>query len=100
MKAALDLFGGLGVRSLDCRQDGTPLGAGPRESWLFNSTIAGIEAADAVLLVGTNPRLEAPVLNARFRKMWLSGRTPVRPRSARRRTSPIATSTWAPAARR
>jgi NADH-quinone oxidoreductase subunit G len=75
MKAALDLFGGLGVASLDCRQDGTLLGAGPRESWLFNSTLAGIEAADAVLLIGTNPRLEAAVLNARFRKMWLTGRT-------------------------
>ncbi|HEY3799598.1 MAG TPA: NADH-quinone oxidoreductase subunit NuoG [Caulobacteraceae bacterium] len=75
MKAALDLFGGaLGVKNLDCRQDGTALGDGPRQSWLFNSTIAGIEQADAVLLVGTNPRLEAPVLNARFRKMWLSGK--------------------------
>ncbi|MBA3810514.1 MAG: NADH-quinone oxidoreductase subunit G [Caulobacteraceae bacterium] len=74
MKAALDLFGALGVASLDCRQDGMALGAGPRESWLFNSTIAGLEQADAVLLVGTNPRLEAPVLNARIRKLWLSGR--------------------------
>jgi len=73
MKAALDLFAS--SPNLDCRQDGTVLGAGPRESWLFNSTIAGIEAADAVLLVGTNPRLEAPVLNARFRRMWMSGRT-------------------------
>ncbi len=75
MKAALDLFGGMGVTSLDCRQDGAMLGAGPRESWLFNSTLAGIEHADAVLLVGTNPRFEAAVLNARFRKMWLSGKT-------------------------
>jgi NADH-quinone oxidoreductase subunit G len=75
MKAALDLFGALGVTSLDCRQDGVALGAGPRESWLFNSTIAGLEAADAVLLIGTNPRLEAPVLNARLRKMWLAGKT-------------------------
>jgi NADH-quinone oxidoreductase subunit G len=75
MKAALDLFGGQGVKNLDCRQDGVVLGAGPRESWLFNSTLAGIEAADAVLLIGTNPRLEAPVLNARLRRMWMSGRT-------------------------
>ncbi|HWA63676.1 MAG TPA: NADH-quinone oxidoreductase subunit NuoG [Caulobacteraceae bacterium] len=75
MKAALDLFGGAGVKNLDCRQDGTVLGAGPRESWLFNSTIAGIENADVILLVGTNPRLEAPVLNARFRKLWLAGKT-------------------------
>ncbi|HEY1414536.1 MAG TPA: NADH-quinone oxidoreductase subunit NuoG [Caulobacteraceae bacterium] len=75
MKAALDLFRSLGVDSLDCRQDGSALGAGPRESWLFNSTIAGLEAADAVVLIGTNPRLEAAVLNARIRKMWLSGKT-------------------------
>jgi len=73
MKAALDLFRGLGVASTDCRQDGMALGDGPRESWLFNSTIAGIEDADVVLLVGTNPRLEAPVLNARLRKRWLAG---------------------------
>jgi NADH-quinone oxidoreductase subunit G len=71
MKAALDLFGGLGVKNLDCRQDGAQIGAGPRESWLFNSTIAGLDECDALLLVGTNPRLEAPVLNARIRKNWL-----------------------------
>src|SRR5690606_29048451 len=62
-----------GVKSLDCRQDGMALGAGPRESWLFNSTIQGIENADVVLLVGSNPRLEAPVFNARLRKRWLAG---------------------------
>jgi len=73
MKAALDLFGAMGVASLDCRQDGMVLGEGPRASWLFNSTIAGLEEADVVLLVGTNPRLEAPVLNARLRKRWLAG---------------------------
>jgi len=41
--------------------------------WLFNSTIEGIEDADAILLIGTNPRKEAPVLNARIRKTWLTG---------------------------
>ena len=75
MKAALDMFGGLGVASLDCRPDGLPLGAGPRESWLFNSTIEGLESADVILLLGAHPRIEAAVLNARLRKMWLSGRT-------------------------
>ena len=75
IKAALDLFRGSGVANIDCRQDGTVLGSGPRESWLFNSTLEGIEAADAILLIGTNPRVEAPVLNARFRKMWLHGKT-------------------------
>jgi NADH-quinone oxidoreductase subunit G len=71
MKAALDLFRGLGVKSLDCRQDGAKVGSGPRESWLFNSTIAGLDECDALLLVGCNPRLEAAVLNARIRKSWL-----------------------------
>ena len=74
MKAALDLFTALGSKNTDCRQDGVALGAGPRESWLFNSTLAGIEDADVVLLVGTNPRLEAPVFNARLRKQWLAGK--------------------------
>lgn len=73
MKAAKDLFGSLGVTSLDCRQDGMALGSGARETWLFNSTIAGVENADMILFVGTNPRTEAPVLNARFRKRWVAG---------------------------
>ncbi|WP_421935609.1 NADH-quinone oxidoreductase subunit NuoG [Phenylobacterium sp.] len=73
MKAAKDLFGGMGVTSLDCRQDGMVLGDGARESWLFNSSIQGIENADYVLIVGANPRLEAPVLNARLRKRWMAG---------------------------
>jgi NADH-quinone oxidoreductase subunit G len=77
MKAALDLFAARGVASLDCRQDGLVLGGGARESWLFNSTIAGLEEADVILLVGSNPRIEAPVLNARIRKLWLAGRTSV-----------------------
>jgi NADH-quinone oxidoreductase subunit G len=72
MKAALDLFGALGVASLDCRPDGLALGSGPRESWLFNTTLEGLERADAILLVGANPRIEAAVLNARIRKAWLA----------------------------
>jgi NADH-quinone oxidoreductase subunit G len=75
LKATKDLFTALGVKNLDARQDGVALGVGPRESWLFNSTIAGIENADVVLFVGTNPRLEAPVLNTRFRKQWIAGKT-------------------------
>ena len=75
MKATMDLFRLLGSPNLDCRQDGVALGVGPRESWLLNSTIAGLEKADAILLIGVNPRLEAAVLNARLRKMWLAGHT-------------------------
>ncbi len=73
LKATLDLFRALGSANTDCRQDGMALGAGPRESWLFNATIAGLDEIDAVLLVGTNPRFEAPVLNARLRRRWLAG---------------------------
>ncbi|WP_425996073.1 NADH-quinone oxidoreductase subunit NuoG [Caulobacter sp. DWR1-3-2b1] len=74
LKATKDLFTALSVKNLDARQDGVALGSGPRESWIFNSTIAGIENADVVLLIGTNPRVEAPVLNTRLRKQWLAGK--------------------------
>ena len=66
----------LGSPHLDCRQDGAML-SGPRANYLFNTGIAGIEDADALLLIGTNPRLEAAVLNARIRKRWLAGNFPV-----------------------
>ncbi len=72
IKALKDLMTSLGVVHIDCRQDGAVLG-GPRPSYLFNTTIAGLEAADAILLIGSNPRWEAPVLNARIRKTWLNG---------------------------
>ncbi|WP_417497744.1 NADH-quinone oxidoreductase subunit NuoG [Maricaulis sp.] len=77
MKAAKDLFDALGVVSYDCRQDGSKLNSGTRQSYLFNSTIAGIEDADAILIVGANPRLEASIINARIRKTWLHNDTKV-----------------------
>lgn len=42
-----------------------------RSNYLFNSRITGIEDADLILLIGTNPRFEAPLLNARLRKCWI-----------------------------
>jgi NADH-quinone oxidoreductase subunit G len=64
----------LGVKNIDCRQDGAKIDpANGRASYLFNATVAGIDDADAVLIVGANPRKEAPVLNARIRKRWLAG---------------------------
>jgi NADH-quinone oxidoreductase subunit G len=71
IKALKDLMLALGVANLDCRQDGAKVGHGPRQGYLFNTTIAGIEHADALLLIGTNPRWEAPLVNARIRKAWL-----------------------------
>ena len=70
--ALRDLMRALGG-SVDCRQDGAHVSIARRDHYLFNTGIAGIEAADAVLLVGTNPRHESPVLNARLRKIWQSG---------------------------
>ncbi|MEJ0095382.1 MAG: NADH-quinone oxidoreductase subunit NuoG [Methylocella sp.] len=74
MFALQSLLEGLGSISLDCRQDGAKLDPKfGRASYLFNPTIAGIEAADGLMIIGSNPRKEAPVLNARIRKRWLKG---------------------------
>jgi NADH-quinone oxidoreductase subunit G len=71
MFALKDLLARLGSDKSECRQDGAKLDPRlGRASYLFNSTIEGIEHADAVLLIGTNPRLEAAVLNSRIRKRW------------------------------
>jgi NADH-quinone oxidoreductase subunit G len=68
------LFAKLGSPNVDCRQDGSKLHPKfGRASYLFNSTIAGIDQADAILVIGANPRHEAAVLNARIRKRWLTG---------------------------
>jgi len=72
MFALKGLMNGLGVKSIDCRQEGAAVG-GERGSYLFNTTIEGIESADAILLVGTDPRWEAPLVNARIRKRFLEG---------------------------
>ncbi len=72
IKALKDLMATLGVANLDCRQDGAKIaGAGDRRRYLFNTGIAGLESADAVLLIGANPRREAPMINARIRKIWM-----------------------------
>jgi len=73
MVALLDLMAALGSPHLDCRQDGAQIGLGARAGYLFNTTIAGIEDADACLLIGTNPRWEAPLINARLRTRYLKG---------------------------
>ena len=68
MKALKDLLGKIGSPHMDCRQDGAKIDASSRANYLFNSTVAGIDQADMILLIGTDPRLEAPVLNARILK--------------------------------
>jgi NADH-quinone oxidoreductase subunit G len=72
--ALKDLMTRLGVRDLDCRQDGSALHPRyGRASYIFNPTIGGIEEADGLMIIGANPRKEAPVLNARIRKRWRAG---------------------------
>jgi NADH-quinone oxidoreductase subunit G len=73
MIALKDLMVALGSPNIDCRQDGARIGDGARAGYLFNTTIAGIDDADAILLIGTNPRWEAPIINARIRKNFLNG---------------------------
>jgi NADH-quinone oxidoreductase subunit G len=63
-----------GTRNIDAREDGSPLHPRfGRASYLFNARITGLEEADAILLVGVNPRRDGAVLNARIRKRWRMG---------------------------
>ena len=59
--------------SVECRNDGAKLPAGNRAGYVGNARIEDIDSADMILLIGTNPAIEAPVLNARIRKAWLAG---------------------------
>src|SRR5207244_508943 len=78
MFALKELMGRLGSPNIDARQDGSALDPKwGRASYLFNATIAGIEQADALLIIGANPRREAAVLNARIRKRWRAGNFPI-----------------------
>jgi NADH-quinone oxidoreductase subunit G len=63
----------LGSGNIDCRQDGAKLIPNVRASYLFNTTIEGIENADLCLLINTNLRVEAPIINTRLRKRYLQG---------------------------
>ncbi|WP_298214870.1 NADH-quinone oxidoreductase subunit NuoG [Acidocella sp.] len=73
MLALKEFMAALGSANIDCRTDGAVFDTSRRAFYLFNTTIAGIEEADALLIIGSNPRHEAPVLNARLRKRWLAG---------------------------
>ncbi len=66
------LVEGLGG-AVECRTDGAKLPAGNRAAYVGTARIEDIDAAKRILLIGTNPRGEAPVLNARIRKAWING---------------------------
>lgn len=78
MFALKSLMQNLGSNNMDCREEGSVLDPKKgRESYLFNSTIAGIEESDALLIVGSNPRFEAAVLNSRILKRVKMGDYPI-----------------------
>jgi len=66
------LIEGMGGR-VECRTDGVKLIAGNRSAYVGTATIEDIDSAKMIQLIGTNPRLESPVLNARLRKAWSNG---------------------------
>ena len=70
--ALKQLIEGQGGR-VECRTDGAALPAGNRSAYVGNAAIEDIDSARLIYLVGTNPRDEAPVLNARIRKAWSQG---------------------------
>jgi len=66
--------GCIGSTNLECRQDRIYINPQERMNYIFNSSINGIEDSDFILLVGTNPRLEATILNARIRKAYIKNK--------------------------
>ncbi len=72
MFALKELVTGLGG-NVECRVDGAKLPSGNRSAYVGTARIEDIDSADMIQLIGTNPRAEAPVLNARIRKAWLRG---------------------------
>ena len=64
-------------KNIECRIDNEYVNTDTRSNYIFNSKINGIEESDLILLVGTNPRLEATILNSRIRKNYLKNKTEI-----------------------
>ncbi|MCF6343046.1 MAG: NADH-quinone oxidoreductase subunit NuoG [Devosiaceae bacterium] len=78
MYALKKLLASVGSNNVDCRPINSALDANiDRSAYIFNPSIAGIEEADAILIIGANPRSEATILNARIRKTWLKNNMPI-----------------------
>jgi len=71
-QALKDLMLSVGSPNLECRQDGAKIDPSDRSSYIMNTGIAALEQADVVLMIGTNPRHEAPLVNTRLRKAYLA----------------------------
>lgn len=75
--ALKDLMVSIGSPNLECRNDGAKFDVSEPVGYTFNSGIAGIEDADAILLIGTNPRWEAAILNSRIYRNWKNNNTKI-----------------------
>ncbi len=71
LKGLIDGLGG----TIECRTDNAKLPEGNRSAYVGTATIEELDTAHAIMIIGSNPRVEAPVLNARIRKAWLAGAT-------------------------
>jgi len=69
LKSIVDGLGG----TVECRVDNANLPEGNRSGYVGTASVEDIDTAERILLIGTNPRLESPVLNARIRKAWING---------------------------
>jgi len=69
--SAKSFLNSIGSSSYDCRYDNAQFIENQRDSYIFNSSIQKIDEADAILIIGSNPRWEATVLNARIRKAYI-----------------------------
>jgi len=69
LKQVIDGLGG----QAECRTDGAKLPAGNRAGYVGTAAISDIDQAEAIMLIGCNPRSDAPVLNARIRAAWMRG---------------------------
>ena len=67
----------LDTKNYESRSSNNFININERENYLFNSTINGIEESDLILLIGTNPRFEAIILNARIRKSFVNNLTKI-----------------------
>ncbi len=75
--ALKDVMHLLGSPHLECRSDGSKFNPYIPSGYNFNTSIAGVEDADLIILIGTNPRLEAAMLNARIYKNWRDNKVKV-----------------------
>ena len=67
----------LNIKSIECRQEGCKIPFNHRSQYLFNSKISGIDETDCILIIGSNIREEASIINSRIRKRTLSQNIPV-----------------------